>query len=231
MSSVAMLYNTLPNLGEAEKKLAGQQFDSVDLANLLAAYSYEFSIYLLVHAYCRLVEEEIMLANGNISEPKHVSGVDGYYSENRLASGETFEFRRSATKAPSPGVLAELNRLTKSIGVLEPCYISEVDPDKKLKYTDGRKDILWPFEEGHRGEDTTETGWAAIKGAPGILTCTINCNTRITRSSSVYKEYDYFIDLLRSQGQCFKTRHKIHEPWWPSLKAQICRSFGPYATD
>ncbi|KAI0530393.1 hypothetical protein GGR58DRAFT_493572 [Xylaria digitata] len=74
MASVARLYNTLPNLGEAEEKLANQQFDLVELANLLAAYSYEFGIYL-VHAHCKLAEGEIMLANGNVSEPKHISEV------------------------------------------------------------------------------------------------------------------------------------------------------------
>ena len=99
MTSVAMLYNTLPNLGEAEEKLTNQQFDLVALAKLLAKYSYEFGIYL-VHSHCKLSEGEIMLAKGNVSQPKQLSEVESYYPENWLGTGEAFEFREDATKAP-----------------------------------------------------------------------------------------------------------------------------------
>ena len=185
MAEVSTLYNTLPTLGEAEDELAKQQFDNVALAYLLAKFHHEFGLYL-VHAHCKLKQGEIMLAKGDVSQPTYVSDVDCYSAENWLPTGEAFEFREGETKSPPSELLNELNRLTNDTGILGLYYVGKDIPQKKLEYSDGRKNILKPLEEGQE-KDTIETGWVASKDAPGIITCTINCDTRVTRSSSVHK--------------------------------------------
>jgi hypothetical protein len=141
----------------------------------------------LVHAYCKLSDEEIMLAKDNISQPVPMSDISSFYPERWLAGGEAYEFTSRPTEAPPAELLDEFKRLTDSVRVLGLYYAGEEDHAIQLEWTEGRKNITRQLTDIDRLTDCTETAWrfgADHHSVSAAMVCVKCCDSRITRSAA-----------------------------------------------
>lgn len=131
MTLVSQIYNTLPNLGDADAAFTDREAKFAAVAQLLARHGCAGQFHLcLVHAHCTLADDEIMLARGNISEPtKPAELTEGaaaavYPERWMLPSGAPYEFTTTRTEAPPAALLAELAELMRDdkAPVLGLCY-------------------------------------------------------------------------------------------------------------
>lgn len=100
MAEVATIYNALPSLVDADEGFNERAATFQIIADLLAQYKHSFGL-CLVHAHCQLTEGEIMLANGNHSQPESAKEVPAFYPERWLSSVAPYEFTLRPTVGPS----------------------------------------------------------------------------------------------------------------------------------
>ncbi|KAH0536514.1 hypothetical protein FGG08_006610, partial [Glutinoglossum americanum] len=152
MATVSVLYNTLPSLGDAEKRFLDREKVFAIVRNLLAMYENAFGL-CLVHAHCTLAEDEIMLARDNISQPENVSSLKEYYPERWLPSGEAYEFTTRPTISPPADLIKAFNDLTSHIGVLGLYYINGQDEGKMVEHR-GTQKYLEPIDRYQRSSSS-----------------------------------------------------------------------------
>ena len=184
MAAIAKMYNALPTLEDADKLFVDREGIFAAAATLLAQYGNAFGI-CLIHAHCTVTEDEIMLAQGNISRPKKVSSLDKFYPERWLPSGEAYEFTTRPTTSPPPALVDEFNQLTSHIGVLGLYHVDNEGEGKMIEHTEGRTNILMPYVDTIEASsgDIIETAWNLGKGDPVTMACVIVCDARVTRNS------------------------------------------------
>ncbi|KAI9861045.1 MAG: hypothetical protein M1813_005474 [Trichoglossum hirsutum] len=163
MATVSVLYNTLPSLGDAEKRFLDREKVFATVRNLLAI--------------------------DNISQPENVSSLKEYYPERWLPSGEAYEFTTRPTISPPADLMKAFNDLTSHIGVLGLYYINGQDEGKMVEHTEGRKNILNPLTDTDeaRAVNHIETAWNLGKGDPVTMACVIVCDSRTSRGGAVHK--------------------------------------------
>lgn len=142
MTAMAALYNTLPSLGEAEERFVDRDAVFAAVSNLLAPYGSKFGL-CLIHSHSTLYDGEIMLAQGDVSQPVLMSDTPStsIYPDRWLPTGEAYEFTTQPTEAPPKELMAEFGRLTGSISVLGLYYAGTADHSIQLEWTDGRKKL------------------------------------------------------------------------------------------
>ncbi|KAL9120742.1 MAG: hypothetical protein Q9187_002704 [Circinaria calcarea] len=115
---MAVLYNTLPTLEDAEERFTDREQIFAACKSLLAQYGNIFGL-CLIHAYCNLTDEEIMLGSGNVSQPEKTSELTkSYYPERWLSSGKAYEFTTRRTITPPAALIDAFDQRTAHIGVL-----------------------------------------------------------------------------------------------------------------
>ncbi|KAL5331526.1 hypothetical protein ACEPPN_001060 [Leptodophora sp. 'Broadleaf-Isolate-01'] len=99
MAEVSQLYNKLPTLGDADDTFVDRDNVFKILAVLLAEYGNTFGL-CLVHNHCKLIEGEIMLQKGNMSQPEKLENAGVYYPNRWLSGGVPYEF--TTKQSPTP---------------------------------------------------------------------------------------------------------------------------------
>ena len=188
MAAIAKMYNALPTLEDADKLFVDREGIFAAAATLLAQYGNAFGI-CLIHAHCTVTEDEIMLAHGNISQPKKVSSLDKFYPERWLPSGEAYEFTTRPTTSPPPALMDEFSQLTSHIGVLGLYHVDNESKGKMIEHTEGRTNILMPYVDTGKEStgDFTETAWNLGRGDTVTMACMIICDNIITRNQQYHK--------------------------------------------
>jgi len=116
----------------------------------------------LVHRHCKLEEEEMMVADGNICQPeRHAKDA---YPERWLATGEAYEFNREPTTSPSEELLNKFRSVVGDVQVLGLFFIRDEAKGKvALERTEGRRNIVEFISHGTLRNAIT-TAWL-----PGFL--------------------------------------------------------------
>jgi len=175
MATLVDTYNSLPSIMEASSRFTDRDTIFAKLAPILSHYDHQFGV-CLVHAHCALNPGEKMIATGNVSQPEDVTGATfAYHPERWLANGEPYEFTREHTASPPPELLTEFNKIVGNIGVLGLYFAGVTSGEKRLEWTEGRKNITKvisePESEGH-----VETAWIPGTQDPVQFLCTSYCN-------------------------------------------------------
>jgi hypothetical protein len=189
----ASSYNELLSLGDADERFAGRTDVFARLVPLLAKYEYRFGV-CLVHTHCKLDEGEIMLADGNISEPVYATPNDeGVFPDRWLASGEAYEFTKAVTPSP-PAALVQDFKVTVGdyADVLGLWYAGDAAPNVfRIEYTEGRKNItkVRGLDHDLSKESSMETGWLpGIEGGnPVMMRCWMLCDWLTTRGKQYHR--------------------------------------------
>lgn len=158
MTTVTALYNSLPSIGDADKKFVNRSQIFSKLSPLLAAHENKFGV-CLVHRHCSLEEGEMMVATGNISQPERNVQC---YPERWLATGEPYEFTRKPTRLPPQELLEEFQRIVHGVDVLGLFYIHDGDHlgGITIERTEGRKNIVEIVPRDYSSSSTgIATGW------------------------------------------------------------------------
>ncbi|EJD39385.1 hypothetical protein AURDEDRAFT_139316 [Auricularia subglabra TFB-10046 SS5] len=172
MPAVFEVYNQLPTLETAEETFTSREKTMDAVRVLLGTYGHEFGL-CLVHAHCLLVEGEIMLSRGNVSEPEPVSGLAEFFPERWLASGEPYEFTTRPTTSPPAALLAAFKDIVGDCGVLGLYHVDQERDGKWIEHTEGRKNILELCTDAHAGPGSTHTvtAWDFGSFDPVTLAC------------------------------------------------------------
>jgi hypothetical protein len=166
MNSITTLYNSLPDVEEADDKFVNRAPIFSKLAQLLTEYDYKFGV-CLVHGHCKLEEGEVMIADGLVSQPQR---AETFYPERWLASGTPYEFNKEPTVSPPPELFERFRRIVDGIDVLGLYYAGKMEPSKIYKErTEGRANLATLTTEV--GQDNIQTGWLPGKIQP-VTTCT-----------------------------------------------------------
>ncbi|KAI9714038.1 MAG: hypothetical protein M1820_000768 [Bogoriella megaspora] len=190
-TAVASLYNTLPTLGDADDKFIHREATFEKLIGLFKKYDYEWGL-CLVHVHCNLEAGELMLANGNISNPSEAS-VDSQhvFPERWLCNGKAYEFTTKHTRSPPVELVDEFRSLTGANPVLGLYYSGGQGTDDglvSLERTEGRSNITDPVQFGDVPSNSIQTAWLPGSINPIQMACTIWCDMRTTRTSSSHKD-------------------------------------------
>ncbi|KAI1106982.1 hypothetical protein F4804DRAFT_329728 [Jackrogersella minutella] len=196
MAEVASLYNSLPTLGEADEQFVNREAMLRALATLLAQYEYAFGL-CLVHAHCKLsdttelAEGEIMLAAGNVSQPKLMEHTPTYYPERWLSTGEPYEFTVRRTEKPPTELIEEFQRIVRDAKLQDILGLYHIDGEKDapaiIEWTEGRNNLTREITDDDKTGEPIQTAWDFGRGDPVTMSCTIYCDQRTTRGSSVHK--------------------------------------------
>ncbi|KAK0368161.1 hypothetical protein CLIM01_14481 [Colletotrichum limetticola] len=188
MAVTVSVYNNLPTLEEADQRFVDRSRVLRDLKDLLAKYDNVYGL-CLVHAHCQLNEGEIMLAQGNTTQPESIDSMENCHPERWLPSGKPYEFTTRETVPPPADLLKSFNELTYGIDVLGLYHVDDKNTGKMIEHTVGRKNILSSFDDPNALQpgDYIETAWDLGKGDPVTMTCVIYCDTRSTRSGGTHK--------------------------------------------
>lgn len=118
MAEVAQLYNTLPTLGDADERFVNRDDTFNSVALVLAEYGHVFGL-CLTHIHGKLVEGEIMLEKGNISQPEKLENCGAYHPNRWLSSGKPYEFTVNQTQTPPKALFDQFYHLTKKANLEE----------------------------------------------------------------------------------------------------------------
>ena len=189
MDHVWEYYNTLPTLSEENEKFSNRVQTFSALTNLLKTYDNQFGV-CLVHAHCTLAEGEIMLAQGDVSQPVNVSNAGAYYAERWLPSGKPYEFTVHSTQTPPPKLIENFQVLTGNIGVLGLYYLwpqNAVEEETiQLEWTEGRKNKVRQLKKKDWEQGALEAAWALGRGEPVTIACILFCSTATTDSGGYH---------------------------------------------
>lgn len=166
MTTVAALYNSLPLVKEAHEKFVNRDQIFSKLVPLLASYENRFGVSL-VHRHCTLEEGEMMVANGNISQPERNVSC---YPDRWLATGEPYEFTRKQTCSPPQGLLEEFQKIVGVTEVLGLFYVQYEDHSESggvsVERTEGRMNIVEILPQDH-SISLIPTGWLLLANRDG----------------------------------------------------------------
>lgn len=191
MEQVWKYYNTLPSLLEAKERFNNRERFFLAVAHLLSTYNNMFGV-CLVHAHCILSEGEIMLAEGNVSQPVHVSTAPTCYAERWLSSGQPYEFTTHPTQEPPDSLVKGLRSLTGDDDALGLYFIVSGDVKEAsvitLEWTEGRKNLVREMKLEDWEQRTVGTAWALdidkpVKMAP-VVYCVEYCIIDTSRTGN-----------------------------------------------
>ncbi|KAB8356453.1 hypothetical protein FH972_024036 [Carpinus fangiana] len=135
------------------------------------------------------LEDELMLATGNVSQPISVHAHGGeIYPERWLKDGTAFEFTTKFTKSPPSDLLRDFQSLIGTNTSLGLYYAGGQGPKDKpvlLERTEGRRNITDPVRLEDLPPGSVQTAWLPSGINPVQMACTITCDTRTTRSPGV----------------------------------------------
>jgi hypothetical protein len=172
MATVVALYNDLPLVEDADRKFVDRPQIFSKLAPLFAAYDNQFGA-CLVHAHCKLEDGEMMVASGNVSQPKRNTQC---YPERWLGSGEPYEFNSRPTISPPPDLLCKFKSIVDGIDVLGIYFAGDIQSSGiLLEWTEGRTNLTKIVTETI-DLPFIETAWIPGKGpSPVTMMCIIGC--------------------------------------------------------
>lgn len=191
----ASSYNELLSLGDADERFTGRADVFAQLVPVLAKYDFRFGV-CLVHTHCKLDKGEIMLADGNVSEPVYAAPTDeGVFPDRWLASGEPYEFTKSPTPSPPASLVEDFKAAVGShADVLGLWYAGTAPPNVyRIEYTEGRKNVTkdrgLDYDLSSLKESSVETGWLpGIEGGdPVMMRCWMVCDYLTTRAKPYHK--------------------------------------------
>ncbi|KAK6513508.1 hypothetical protein TWF281_005132 [Arthrobotrys megalospora] len=178
----ATVYNTLPYVIAAGEAFQEREPIFAEVGELFAKYDFKWGL-CLVHRHCQLYDDEIMIADGYITQPISKSQAGEYYPENWLSSGEPYEFTTRKTETPPEELFTALREILPKhlISILGVCHVDQQeDPVDLLEHTEGRKNILVP--QNTTGElkgkrNVVETTWKFEQGEVKVMAaCRAYCN-------------------------------------------------------
>ncbi|KAI0102612.1 hypothetical protein GGR51DRAFT_562532 [Nemania sp. FL0031] len=185
MTEVSLLYNSLPTLGEADEAFTNRERVFRDLAALLARHKNIFGL-CLVHAHCQLDEREIMLTEGNVSQPVQAAKVGSCYPERWLSNGDSYEFIVRETEEPPKDLADDFDRIVKIAGLRRVLGLYHINGAKDavptIEWTEGRKNLTRQLTQEARSAGPVQTAWDFGRRDPVTMACAIYCDTRTTRS-------------------------------------------------
>ena len=179
-------YNILPDVLEANQQFRNQDKLFAAAEAVLAQYPEDFGI-CLIHGHGILTVGEIMLAQGDVAEPVHVSEIPGFYPERWLTSGEPYEFTTRPTKMPGDALL-EAFRVAMgdntSLGLCSPMREdSDALPTPRIEWAEGRKIKTRILADGELVGNQIPTSWTlGICGARAGWYCNIYCPSKTSKS-------------------------------------------------
>ncbi|KAG6888388.1 hypothetical protein C0995_008709 [Termitomyces sp. Mi166 len=180
--SLAILYNSLPSIQEANK-----MFRTEDRPNIFAAVAEVLKrfepVYALslIHAHCTIVPGEVMVARGNVCQPEFIDPSDCYpvcWLSDGLAPPQELleEFRERVGHYASVLGLAYKGPHMKDL---------ETTSHLDLEHTLDRANITTPLAQP-RDElgDSVEAQWipSCNDGVISALKCTQSCKPSSTRT-------------------------------------------------
>ncbi|TFK33433.1 hypothetical protein BDQ12DRAFT_657919 [Crucibulum laeve] len=165
-SNYASLYNKLPTLIDAHNRFTDRDAIFAKLSPVLAKYGQNFGV-CLVHAHCEVAEGEIMISDGNISQPQR--RVTKCYAERWLASGEPYEYTRTPTQSPPKELLKQFREAVGGLSdILGLFYIAGDNGKSEGKIawerTDGRKNYVEIVDGGQIFNNAITTAWCWVNG-------------------------------------------------------------------
>lgn len=190
MEHVWRHYNTLPSILEAHHRFSDRKtcFSAAEV--LFSKYPDGFGL-CLIHAHCKLTEGEIMLADGNVSKPVHVSDGTEYYPERWLPSGEPYEFTTKPTKTPSASFLEDFRATFASNTVLGLCCLEAEhtgdNQSPRIEWTEGRTNKMRKISQEDMSGDPIPTSWTIGDGITTMTWCNQYCFTESTSSGGYHK--------------------------------------------
>lgn len=190
MAEIVSLYNSLPTLGEADEQFVDREATFRALATLLGQHEYTFGL-CLIHAHCELAEGEIMLASGNVSQPRLLEHTPTFHPERWLSTGKPYEFTVRSTEKPPTELVDEFQRIVKEAKLQDILGLYHIDGGKEapaiIEWTEGRKNLTREITDDDKTGEPIQTAWDFGRGDPVTMSCTIYCDQRTTRGSSVHK--------------------------------------------
>ncbi|KAI9814486.1 MAG: hypothetical protein M1832_005892 [Thelocarpon impressellum] len=187
MAEVAGIYNTLLTLEEADLAFTKREPIFEAMTALLAKHDGSHGL-CLVHSHCKLVEGEMMLATGNISQPVQSSDAVPFYPERWLSSGMPFELTVRPTVEPPTALVAEFKRIVFEVGLQDVLGLYHMDGAKNaaplIEWTEERENLTRDLTEKDLLLNPVQTAWLFGRGTgdPVTMACTLYCDTRTTRS-------------------------------------------------
>lgn len=190
MAEVARIYNTLPSLVDADEHFTDRESMLRNIAALLAQYEYTFGL-CLVHSHCKLVDGEIMVAQGNVSEPLLTEHAPAVFPERWLSNGVPYEFTVRKTTSPPQQLIDEFQRIVQQAKLQDFLGLYHIDGEKDapaiIEWTDGRKNLTREITDDDKTGEPIQTAWDFGRGDPVTMSCTIYCDQLTTRTSSSHK--------------------------------------------
>ena len=174
----AETYNHLRLLGIANSAFTDREAIFEKASALLAKYDHKWGVGL-VHRHCRLADGEIMLANGNVTEPVDCNQIGLAYPERWLLTGQSYEFTTRETEQPPAALFDEFRAIAGDAAELLGLYhvdLSEADT-WLVERTDGRKNIVEKVTSQPVPSSTViEAGWVFGPGTGRPSYCQQYCN-------------------------------------------------------
>lgn len=187
MEHVWTYYNTLPEVLEADQRFQKRDEMFSALKQLLAKHGNMYGL-CLIHRHCTLESGEIMLSEGNMSQPVSITANLDCYAERWLSSGKPFEFTTQPTGPPPAALLRDFSALVGDDVVLGLYYAAPIDDkedaEPQLEWTEGRKNWLRLKTAYDTELNTIGTAWRSRGDGPMVveMKCVMECIWATTKS-------------------------------------------------
>ena len=191
MEHVWTYYNTLPKVFEADQRFQNRNEMFSAIKELLAKHGNMFGL-CLIHRHCILESGEIMLSEGNVSQPVFATANLDCYAERWLSSGKPFEFTTQPTSTPSAALLKDFSALVGDDAVLGLYYAAPIDDNEEaepqLEWTEGRKNLSRLKTAYDTELNAIKTAWRSRGNFPMVveMTCTKQCIFTTTKSGKTH---------------------------------------------
>lgn len=172
------MYNQLRLLGAATSEFTERDAIFEMASALLATYDYKWGIGL-VHRHCRLADGEIMLTDGNVTEPVYFTETGLAHPERWLSTGQPYEFTTRATEQPPAALFDEFRAIAGDAANLLGLYHIDLGEANtwQVERTEGRKNIVEKATSQPAQSPTMiEAGWVFGQGSSRPSYCQQYCN-------------------------------------------------------
>lgn len=189
-------YNKLSSIGAADKAFVDR--DILSKLHPLFSNHKEFAICLL-HRHCDLEDDEIMVANGNITQPERIHR-DGYpdladgqvtvdigdgskriaYPGSWLSTGEPFEYTLDPTPPLPPQLYDGFKEIVEGANIVEGllgiCHVPEENWGQLfIEHTEGKNNIMEKIDtDTNMPDNSISTSWHPSCFPSGVE-CTACC--------------------------------------------------------
>ena len=173
----AETYNQLRLLTAANSAFIKREAIFEKASALLAKYDHKWGIGL-VHRHCKLADGEIMLADGNVTEPIYRAQTGLAHPERWLSTGQPYEFTTRETEQPPAALFDEFRTIAGDAADLLGFYhLDRSEADTWLvERTDGRKNIVEKATSQPVPSATMiEAGWFLGPGTRRLMMCEQYC--------------------------------------------------------